>query len=228
MDQILYEVRDRVAIITLNRPEKANAQTMSLLDDLDAAWTRAANDEDVRVIVLRGNGKHFSSGHDLNSGMPIPEKITLDWIYDAETRKYLEYCLRWRNVPKPSIASVQGKCIAGGLLLVILGLNLMGVLRIPLLARVWAPAQPGFGKQPLGGAAARSPLGALALGSIFALGWTPAGSTGSGGAGRGARGAKRGGGGGLWGGGAVGGPQSAPRSPISGSTRPAGSLRRGG
>jgi len=63
--------------------------------------------------------------------------------------------------------------IAGGLLLVILGLNLMGVLRIPVLARVWAPAQPEFGKQPLGGAAARSPLGALALGSIFALGWTP-------------------------------------------------------
>ncbi|HEX9033405.1 MAG TPA: enoyl-CoA hydratase [Streptosporangiaceae bacterium] len=117
MDQILYEVRDRVAIITLNRPEKANAQTMSLLDDLDAAWTRAATDDEVRVIVLRGNGKHFSSGHDLNSGMPIPDKITLDWIYDVETRKYLEYCLRWRNVPKPSIASVQGKCIAGGLLL---------------------------------------------------------------------------------------------------------------
>ena len=63
--------------------------------------------------------------------------------------------------------------IAGGLLLVILGLNLMGVLRIPLLARVWAPAQPEFGRQPLGGAAARSPLGALALGAIFAIGWTP-------------------------------------------------------
>ena len=63
--------------------------------------------------------------------------------------------------------------IAGGLLLVILGLNLMGVLRISLLARVWAPAQPGFGRQPLGGAAARSPLGALALGAIFAIGWTP-------------------------------------------------------
>ncbi len=63
--------------------------------------------------------------------------------------------------------------IAGGLLLVVLGLNLMGVLRIPVLARVWSPAQPEFGQRPLGGAAAHSPLGALALGSIFALGWTP-------------------------------------------------------
>ena len=117
-DQILYEVADKVAVITLNRPEKANAQTMELLDDLDAAWEKAATDDEVRVIVLRGNGRHFSSGHDLSSGTARPEKITLDWIYKLEARKYLEYSLRWRNVPKPSIAAVQGKCIAGALLLV--------------------------------------------------------------------------------------------------------------
>ena len=117
-DQILYEDTDKVAVITLNRPHVANAQTMELLDDLDAAWTRAALDDEVRVIVLRGNGKHFSSGHDLKSGMTLPDKITLEHIYALEARKYLEYSLRWRNVPKPSIASVQGKVIAGGLLLV--------------------------------------------------------------------------------------------------------------
>lgn len=117
MDQILYEVTDRVAVITLNRPEVANAQNMALLDDLDAAWTRAADDEEVRVIVLRGNGKHFSSGHDLKGNGSAPEKITLEYVYRAEARRYLEYSLRWRNVPKPSIAAVQGKCIAGGLLL---------------------------------------------------------------------------------------------------------------
>jgi enoyl-CoA hydratase/carnithine racemase len=116
-DQILYEVTDKVAVITLNRPQVANAQTMELLDDLDAAWTRAVADDEVRVIVLRGNGKHFSSGHDLKSGMATPEKIALEWIYKLEARKYLEYSLRWRNAPKPSIAAVQGKCIAGGLLL---------------------------------------------------------------------------------------------------------------
>ena len=116
-DQILYEVTDKVAVITLNRPQVANAQTMELLDDLDAAWTRAVADDEVRVIVLRGNGKHFSSGHDLKSGAALPEKITLEWIYKLEARKYLEYSLRWRNAPKPSIAAVQGKCIAGGLLL---------------------------------------------------------------------------------------------------------------
>ena len=117
-DQILYEVTDKVAVITLNRPQKANAQTMELLDELDAAWGKAAMDDEVRVIVLRGNGKHFSSGHDLSSGTALPEKITLESIYKLEARRYLEYSLRWRNVPKPSIAAVQGKCIAGALLLV--------------------------------------------------------------------------------------------------------------
>ena len=108
----------QVAVITLNRPERANAQTMGLLDDLDAAWTKAAADDEVRVIVLRGNGKHFSSGHDLKDrSCPAPEKITLESIYKIEARRYLEYSLRWRNTPKPSIAAVQGKCIAGGLLL---------------------------------------------------------------------------------------------------------------
>jgi enoyl-CoA hydratase/carnithine racemase len=117
-DQILYEVEDRVAVITLNRPEAANAQTASLLDDLDAAFTRAVDDGEVRVIVLRANGRHFSAGHDLKGGgWSPPEKITLEWLYDAENRRYLESCLRWRNIPKPTIAAVQGKCIGGGLML---------------------------------------------------------------------------------------------------------------
>lgn len=114
---IIYEVADHIATITLNRPEAANVQNMALLDELDAAWTQAAEDDDVRVIVLRAEGKHFSAGHDLKDRWPAPADITLEWIYKAETRRYLEYTLRWRNVPKPSIAAVQGRCIAGGLML---------------------------------------------------------------------------------------------------------------
>lgn len=117
MDQILYEVSDGIAAITLNRPEAANAQTMALLDELDAAWTRAAEDDAVRVIVLRANGKHFSAGHDLKDRWPAPKDLTLEWINNTEARRYLGYSLRWRNVPKPSIAAVQGKCIAAGLML---------------------------------------------------------------------------------------------------------------
>jgi enoyl-CoA hydratase/carnithine racemase len=114
---VLYEVADHIATLTLNRPEVHNAQNAALLDELDAAWTQAATDDDVRVIVLRAEGKHFSAGHDLKDRWPSPNEITLEWIYSAESRRYLEYTLRWRNVPKPSIASVQGVCIAGGLML---------------------------------------------------------------------------------------------------------------
>jgi enoyl-CoA hydratase/carnithine racemase len=114
-----YEVDGRIATITLNRPEAANAQTLPMLDDLDEAWRRAAEDDDVRVIILQANGKHFSAGHDIKSvgDGDAPPSWTLAGIYQIEARRFLEYSLRWRNVPKPSIAAVQGVCIAGGLLL---------------------------------------------------------------------------------------------------------------
>ncbi len=118
-----YEVAGRIATITLNRPEAANAQTLPMLDDLDEAWRRAAADDDVRVIILQANGKHFSAGHDIkavgdsDSDGAAPPSWTLAGIYEIEARRFLEYSLRWRNVPKPSIAAVQGVCIAGGLLL---------------------------------------------------------------------------------------------------------------
>jgi len=88
-DQILYRVEDKVAVITLNRPGKANAQTMDMLDDLNAAWEKAAADDEVRVIVLNANGRHFSAGHDLSGSGPRPDKITLQHIYQLEARKYL-------------------------------------------------------------------------------------------------------------------------------------------
>jgi enoyl-CoA hydratase len=115
---VQYDVAEQIATISLNRPEVANAQNRELLDQLDGCWTRAADDPDVKVIVLRGNGKHFSSGHDIKaSAASYPRKLTVSDIYESESRMYVGYSLKWRNVPKPSIASVQGVCIAGGLLL---------------------------------------------------------------------------------------------------------------
>ena len=73
-----YEVADKIATITLNRPEAANAQNGALLDELDAAWTRAAADDEVVVIVLRAEGKHFSPVTTSRSGGPSPDKITLE------------------------------------------------------------------------------------------------------------------------------------------------------
>jgi enoyl-CoA hydratase len=116
---ITYEASEKIASITLNRPQAANAQTLELLDDLDEAWRMAAEDPDVRVIVLQANGKHFSAGHDIRAvgEDETPPKWTVSGIYAIEAKRFLEYSLRWRNVPKPSIAAVQGVCIGGGLLL---------------------------------------------------------------------------------------------------------------
>jgi enoyl-CoA hydratase len=114
-----YQVDDAIATITLNRPEAANAVTLEMLDDLDEAWQRAAADDDVRAIVLQSNGRHFCSGHDISAvgDDDEPPSWTVAGIYAIEARRYLEYTLRWRNVPKPSIAAVQGVCIAGALML---------------------------------------------------------------------------------------------------------------
>ncbi len=121
---VLYDVVDeRIAVITLDRPEKANAQTPALLDDLNECMMRAAADRAVRVIVLQANGKHFSAGHDL-SGEGRREEDAIDLktdglagVYEWETKRYIGYSRAWRDIRKPTIAAVQGKCIAGGLLL---------------------------------------------------------------------------------------------------------------
>jgi enoyl-CoA hydratase/carnithine racemase len=122
MELIEYEVEDHIAIITLNRPEKANAQNRDLLVELNTGWTTAAADDNVRVIVLQANGKHFSAGHDLGGQRPqnadgSPRQWTLADMYDSEAEYFFGYSMAWRNVPKPSIAAVQGKCVAAGLML---------------------------------------------------------------------------------------------------------------
>ena len=61
-----YEVEDAVAVITLNRPDRCNAQNQQFLEELNAAWERAAEDDAVRVILLRAEGPHFSAGHDMS------------------------------------------------------------------------------------------------------------------------------------------------------------------
>ncbi len=120
---------DGVARITLARAEAANAQDYLMLSELNEAFDQAAQDDDVRVIVLAADGKHFSSGHDLRDD---PDMADFDPVgtqchFDApgaegymarEAEMYVGLCWRWRNLPKPTIASVQGKVIAGGLMLV--------------------------------------------------------------------------------------------------------------
>ncbi|WP_409285101.1 enoyl-CoA hydratase [Pseudomonas protegens] len=128
---VLYEVREGVALVTLNRPEYHNAQNSRMTYALDAAFRRACDDDWVKVIVLRGAGKHFSSGHDIGTpGRDVDqsfERASLwydhvdkpggEFLYAREQEVYLGMCRRWREMPKPTIAMVQGACIAGGLML---------------------------------------------------------------------------------------------------------------
>ena len=132
-EAILYErPADKVARIVLNRVEARNAQSMRLLYELNDAFDRAAQDDDVSVIVLAANGPHFSSGHDLRE-TDAPQVVTDHqrvgtWCgfgcdgaaghMALEKEMYLGLSERWRNLPKPTIAAVQGKVIAGGLMLV--------------------------------------------------------------------------------------------------------------
>jgi enoyl-CoA hydratase len=121
---VRYETDDGIAVITLDRPQAANAQNPQVLRELDEAWTVSDEDPGVRVVVLRSEGKHFSAGHDMSgkgdpalSPQRIDGELTVDSYYDWEERGYLHYATRWRNLVKPSIAAVQGKCIAAGLML---------------------------------------------------------------------------------------------------------------
>lgn len=127
MSFIEYSVKNRVATITLNRPEQRNAQNAELLKALDDAYAKAVADDNVGVIVLNANGKHFSAGHDISmdvfnsdpwkSMFDTTDKEGLLRLYKWELEHYYGYSRRWRDIPKPTIAAVQGACIAAGLML---------------------------------------------------------------------------------------------------------------
>lgn len=122
-NEVLYSVENRIARIIVNRPQNLNAQSRKLLERLDEVFADAANDPEVRVIVLFGEGEHFSAGHDLGSKQEIEDRESrpmepgLRGRYAHSREQYVEKSMRWRNVPKPTIAGVQGYCIYGGWIL---------------------------------------------------------------------------------------------------------------
>jgi enoyl-CoA hydratase len=123
-DVVLYKVDGPVATITLNRPEAANAQSTALLEELEAAFDRADADDDVRVVILAAEGKHFSAGHDLK-GLLDPAaadpwramRDTPEGKLRHEQIMYFDKCVKIYDFRKPTIAAVQGSCIAAGLML---------------------------------------------------------------------------------------------------------------
>ena len=131
-ETLIYEnPAPHVARIVLNRPDTRNAQDTKLLYELNDAFDKAAQDNDIKVIILAANGPHFSSGHDLREqdpkGAMADFRTVGTWCgfecagaeaqMAREKEIYIGFSERWRNIPKPTIAQVHGKCIAGGLML---------------------------------------------------------------------------------------------------------------
>ncbi|WP_070935275.1 enoyl-CoA hydratase [Edaphosphingomonas haloaromaticamans] len=130
-EPVRYETDGAVAYVIMNRPRFHNAQNSQMTYALDAAFRRATDDDAIRAIVLKGEGKHFSAGHDI--GTPgrdiaaswdrvhlVPDHVNkpaAEFLYTREHEVYIGMCRRWRDIPKPTIAAVQGACIAGGLML---------------------------------------------------------------------------------------------------------------
>ena len=120
LKDVRYEVDGPVALVTLNRPRYRNAQSFRLLDELDAALERAVEDRDVCIVVVKGEGDHFSAGHDLGTPEQL-EDFKARGIpnvglgeYEAFRKYNLDLTLKWRNLVKPTVAMVSGYCIYGG------------------------------------------------------------------------------------------------------------------
>ena len=117
--QIIYQP-GRVARLILNRPRYLNAQSRLLREEMDDAFARAMEDDEVCVVVLSGAGEHFSAGHDIDTPEEMADRQQRGYPSDRFGRYKrmraitLENTLRWRNLPKPTIAMVQGYCIFGG------------------------------------------------------------------------------------------------------------------
>lgn len=112
--EITYEVIGAVARVCHNRPAKANAESERLLAEMDEALQSAKTDDRVGAVIIGGTGKHFSSGHDLTDPLSTRRGLNTERAWAWETEHYLGNAMRIWDFPKPTIAQVQGACVAGG------------------------------------------------------------------------------------------------------------------
>ncbi|MDD5127719.1 MAG: enoyl-CoA hydratase-related protein [Dehalococcoidales bacterium] len=111
---ILYEKKDKIVRITLNRPEVLNALSNALLDELAAALDEAERDDGVSVVIIKGAGRGFSAGYDIEPGKPgaygsSPVMLDMSWLEGNDKK-----ISRIWNLKKPVIAQVHGYCVSGG------------------------------------------------------------------------------------------------------------------
>ncbi len=118
----------RIGRIIMARPQVRNAQNHMMTYELNSAFNELERDDAIKVIILAGDGPHFSAGHDMRETGAVSDHTAVggggrfaspaaEGLFAREDEIYLQMCLRWRNLSKPTIAQVNGKAIAGGLML---------------------------------------------------------------------------------------------------------------
>jgi len=112
MNLVIYEVKERIGYVTLNRPDKRNALSFELVSELKSAFAQAENDSDVKVIVLKANGDAFCAGADLAYLQMLQEFSYEQNLADSNHLK--ELFLQIYTLKKVVIAQVQGHALAGG------------------------------------------------------------------------------------------------------------------
>ncbi|PIC63320.1 hypothetical protein CSV79_12205 [Sporosarcina sp. P13] len=107
---IIYSVENNIATITLNRPNKLNAVTEQMTEDIWNALDESERDSDVKVVILTGAGGNFSAGADLKESMDLPSPIGDEpsEVYRAQLETFLRVGLKLWDLKKPVIAAVSG------------------------------------------------------------------------------------------------------------------------
>lgn len=106
-----------VRSILLAREAQRNAQNHQMLDELMVALDEAQRDDSVHAVILGGKGNHFSAGHDLKQAQEERANFTVEERWAYEELRYFDYSMRIWGFPKPTIAQVQGACVAGGFMI---------------------------------------------------------------------------------------------------------------
>jgi enoyl-CoA hydratase len=110
-DVVLYERRGAAAWVTLNRPSKLNAISGEVVRLLRASWREAAEDDDVKVVVLTGAGRAFSAGYDIAE--EVEQQIESAERWHEVLAEDVDLTMELWSLPKPTIAAVRGWCLAG-------------------------------------------------------------------------------------------------------------------
>jgi len=110
-EHVLYEKKDGVGIITLNRPEKLNAITHAMLRRLGELIEEVKKDDEVRVVILTGMGRAFSAGTDISGYVPIMSELVFQFMKQKNSTEYRQSLWYFNSIPKPTICAINGAAV---------------------------------------------------------------------------------------------------------------------